>query len=58
MSYSDKVLATAATRDEARALARTLPRPSSVRQTDGGEWIVVQLLPAKWSPAQVTRVTA
>lgn len=58
MTYSEKVLATAATRDEARAKARTLPRPSSVRQDENGGWMVVQLLPSTWTPARVTKVTA
>ncbi len=50
VTYRTKILARAATRDDARVLARTLPRPSSIRQLDDGSWAVVQLLPTPWEP--------
>lgn len=58
MTYHEKVLAMADDRDEARRIARTLPRPNAVRQVDVGKWAVVKLLPTKWSPAAVHRIPA
>ena len=58
MTFSEKVLATADDRDDARELARSLPRPNMVRQADDGSWMVLQLLPAKWVPAAVHKISA
>ncbi|MEM9204463.1 MAG: hypothetical protein AAGC53_22715 [Actinomycetota bacterium] len=52
LTYREHVLGTAATEQEARVMARHLPRPSAVRETEDGQWNVVQLLPAKWEPSR------
>ena len=52
LTYREHVLATADSQEDARVLARHLPRPSAVRETDDGQWAVVQLLPARWEPAR------
>ena len=52
LTYREHILATAENQDDARMLARRLPRPSAVRQQDDGQWAVVQLLPARWEPTR------
>lgn len=50
MSYEERIMASALDYDSACRLARTLPRPSTIRQDDDGVWRVVRLLPAGWEP--------
>jgi hypothetical protein len=52
LTYREHVLAQAETEEEARVMARHLPRPSAIRRHDDGQWVVVQLLPARWEPTR------
>ena len=52
LTYREHALGVAATEDEARVMARHLPRPSAVRQQADGTWAVLQLLPARWEPTR------
>ncbi len=51
MTYREEVLATADSHEEARMLARTLPRPRLVRLGEDRRWSVIRLRPAQWEPA-------
>jgi len=58
MTYEERIMASAMDYDSACKLARTLPRPSTIRKDDDGIWRVVRLLPAGWEPKAEHGVTA
>ena len=50
MPYEERIMASAPDYASACRLARTLPRPSTIREDECGIWRVVRLLPAGWQP--------